>query len=133
MNALQIDGRVAVRYRETDPYGDGEDRTVDQFMTIGDAIRLRDELTEAIRKSTADLVEKSAGAESETKVLDVPSAEPNGPHPEPEARMDELAMIIRRFVHKCRKANIEAQFCDLTMDYLRRKGLQGSPLRGDGP
>jgi hypothetical protein len=43
--------------------------------------------------------------------------------------MDELSMIIRRFVHKCRKAGIEAEWCDITMGYLKRKGLEGSPLR----
>lgn len=48
---------------------------------------------------------------------------------EPPASLDDMAMLIRMLVHQLRKANPDSKLPDRAVDYLRRKGLQGSVLR----
>jgi hypothetical protein len=48
---------------------------------------------------------------------------------EPVASMDDLSMLIRQLVHALRKAAPDNALAERAMDYLKRKGLQGSPLR----
>lgn len=43
--------------------------------------------------------------------------------------VDDLAMLVRRLVHKAGKANGGGALEDQAMDYLKRKGLAGSALR----
>lgn len=43
--------------------------------------------------------------------------------------VDDLAMLVRRLVHKTRKANGGGALEDQAMDYLKRNGLAGSALR----
>jgi|GEM_PF-2310231 len=43
--------------------------------------------------------------------------------------VDDCAAIIRKLVRKLRKAALGNALTDPAMDYLKRKGLQGSPLR----
>jgi len=47
MNALQINGRVAIRYNEKDI--DGKSQTVDYFMTVQEAPKFAGELNSAIK------------------------------------------------------------------------------------
>jgi len=46
-----------------------------------------------------------------------------------ERERDELAMLVRMFVHAHRKAAPGNMLCDKALDYLRRHGLEGSILR----
>jgi hypothetical protein len=48
---------------------------------------------------------------------------------EPVASMDDLSMLIRQLVHALRKASPDNALAERATDYLKRKGLQGSPLR----
>jgi hypothetical protein len=43
--------------------------------------------------------------------------------------VDDLAMVIRRFVHAIRKNDPDNEMAQQAMDYLKRKNLQGSILR----
>ncbi len=49
--------------------------------------------------------------------------------PVDDRRVDELAMIVRRLVHRGRKGLQINTMLDQAEDYLRRHDLQGSPLR----
>lgn len=46
-----------------------------------------------------------------------------------DRRVDDLACIVRQFVHKSRDDNKFSDLRNRAMDYLRRKDLVGSPLR----
>ena len=48
---------------------------------------------------------------------------------EPPGTLDDLAMIVRRLIHRLRKHEPDSPLARTATDYLRRKGLQGSPLR----
>lgn len=48
---------------------------------------------------------------------------------EPPATLDDLAMIVRRLVRRLRRHEPDSALARTAVDYLRRKGLQGSPLR----
>jgi hypothetical protein len=43
--------------------------------------------------------------------------------------VDDLAMLVRRLAHSLRQAAPSNDLPDKALDYLQRKGLQGSPLR----
>ena len=43
----------------------------------------------------------------------------------------ELATLVRRLIHRCRKYNPEDEVADKAHGFLERKGLLGSPLRKD--
>jgi hypothetical protein len=45
--------------------------------------------------------------------------------------VDDLAMLTRELVRALSKASPDSPLIARTMDYLKRKGLQGSPLRAD--
>jgi hypothetical protein len=45
------------------------------------------------------------------------------------ARMDDLAMLVKKLVRHVRKATPDNNMAGMAMDYLRRHGLEGSPLR----
>lgn len=45
------------------------------------------------------------------------------------AQLDEMAMLIRRLVHSLRIAKPDSELPAQALDYLSRKGLQGTPLR----
>lgn len=49
---------------------------------------------------------------------------------EKPATVDDLAMLVRRLVHELKNHSINNELQTKAMDYLRRKGLQSSPLRG---
>lgn len=42
---------------------------------------------------------------------------------------DDLAVLVRQLVRSLRKAAPQHTLPDKALDYLKRKGLQGSPLR----
>ena len=42
---------------------------------------------------------------------------------------DDLAALVRQLVRSLRKAAPDNELADKALDYLKRKGLQGSPLR----
>lgn len=42
---------------------------------------------------------------------------------------DDLAALVRQLVRTLRKAAPDNDLADKALDYLRRKGLQGTPLR----
>lgn len=47
--------------------------------------------------------------------------------------VDDLALLCRQLVRSLAKAAPGNDLATRAMDYLQRKGLQGSPFRGDGP
>lgn len=51
------------------------------------------------------------------------------PEREAPARVDDLTMLIRQLAHALKRANPNSQLPARAADYLRRKGLQGSPFR----
>jgi len=48
---------------------------------------------------------------------------------QPDQRVDDLAALVRRLVHSLSKAAPDNDLPAKAVDYLQRKGLQGSPLR----
>lgn len=46
---------------------------------------------------------------------------------------DDLATLVRQLVRQLRKAAPQHALPDKALDYLKRKGLQGSPLRHNAP
>lgn len=50
-----------------------------------------------------------------------------------DAVVDDLAMLVRRLVRSLEKANPGTDLAPQALDYLKRKGLQGSPLREQQP
>jgi hypothetical protein len=46
-----------------------------------------------------------------------------------EARMDDLAMLVKKLVRHVRKSSPDNNMAAMAMDYLEREGLAGSPLR----
>jgi len=46
---------------------------------------------------------------------------------------DDLAALVRQLVRSLREAAPQHALPDKAMDYLKRKGLQGSPLRHEHP
>lgn len=44
--------------------------------------------------------------------------------------VDDLAALVRQLAHSLKKSSLDNDLADKAVDYLRRKGLQGSPLRG---
>jgi hypothetical protein len=46
-----------------------------------------------------------------------------------ERLVDDLAALVRQLVRALSKANADSPLIERAMDYLKRKGLQGSPLR----
>lgn len=53
---------------------------------------------------------------------------PCGSH---QRTVDELAMLVRKLVHQLRKAAPGNDSADKALDYLKRKGLAGTFLRGN--
>ncbi|MBB5448417.1 hypothetical protein HDG38_007070, partial [Paraburkholderia sp. WSM4177] len=49
------------------------------------------------------------------------------------ATVDDLAMLVRKLVRHVRKARPDNNMADMAMDYLRRHGLEESPLRAAAP
>jgi len=47
------------------------------------------------------------------------------------ACVDDLSALVRQLVHRLRKAAPDSDLPEKAMDYLKRKSLQGSPLRSD--
>ena len=47
------------------------------------------------------------------------------------ASVDELAALVRRLAQSLRKAAPGNELPDQAVDYLKRTGLQGSPIRAD--
>jgi hypothetical protein len=51
---------------------------------------------------------------------------------QPARQVDDLAALVGRLVRALRKAAPDNALADQALDYLRRQGLQGSPLRNAG-
>jgi hypothetical protein len=49
------------------------------------------------------------------------------------AEVDDLAALVRQLVHALKKASPTSPLAARSVDYLQRKGLQGSPLRAAAP
>ena len=47
-----------------------------------------------------------------------------------EREADDLVALVQRLARELRKAAPDHVFPAAALDYLKRKGLQGSPLRG---
>jgi hypothetical protein len=45
----------------------------------------------------------------------------------------DLSMLVRQLVHSLKKAKPDSDLAARAVDYLQRKGLAGSPLRGAAP
>lgn len=48
---------------------------------------------------------------------------------EKELALEDMSMLIRMMVTKFRRGKLDEEYCAKAMDYLTRKGLQGSVLR----
>lgn len=48
-------------------------------------------------------------------------------------KVDDLAALVRRLAHSLDKPNGNTLLARQAVDYLRRHGLEGSPLRDQGP
>lgn len=48
---------------------------------------------------------------------------------EKEIVLEDMSMLIRMMVTKFRRGKLDEEYCAKAMDYLTRKGLQGSVLR----
>lgn len=46
--------------------------------------------------------------------------------------VDDLAALVRQLVQSLKKAQPNSELAERAMGYLRRQGLEGSPLRGEG-
>jgi len=46
-----------------------------------------------------------------------------------QGQVGDLSMLVRQLVQALRKASPDHALPDKAMDYLKRKGLQGSPMR----
>jgi hypothetical protein len=57
------------------------------------------------------------------------SAPTQGADARPVATMDDMRMLIQRLAHSLRKASPDNALSDQAMDYLKRMGLIGTPLR----
>ncbi|WP_152965125.1 hypothetical protein [Comamonas testosteroni] len=53
---------------------------------------------------------------------------PCGSH---QRTVGELAMLVRQLVHSLRKSSPDNEMCTRALDYLKRKGLAGTFLRGN--
>jgi hypothetical protein len=51
----------------------------------------------------------------------------------PDARVEDLAMLVRLLVRALSGANPSNRLIQRALDYLKRKGLEGSPLRAAAP
>ena len=56
-----------------------------------------------------------------------PAVASAGPTSDP--RVDDLAMLVKRLAHSLEKVSPDSDLPGKAIDYLKRKGLQGSPLR----
>lgn len=54
---------------------------------------------------------------------------PCGTH---QRTVGELAMLVRQLVHSLRKAAPDNEISNRALDYLKRKGLSGNPMRAEG-
>ncbi|MBB5546632.1 hypothetical protein [Paraburkholderia fungorum] len=50
-----------------------------------------------------------------------------------DPRVDSLSMLVKQLVHSLRRSAPENALAERALDYLRRQGLIGSPLRMDAP
>jgi len=48
---------------------------------------------------------------------------------EKELALEDMSMLIRMMVTKFRRGKLDEEYCEKALDYLKRKGLQGSILR----
>ena len=48
---------------------------------------------------------------------------------EKELAIQDMSMLIRMMVTKFRRGKLDEEYCSKAMDYLTRKGLQGSIIR----
>ncbi|PKM46876.1 MAG: hypothetical protein CVV05_00225 [Gammaproteobacteria bacterium HGW-Gammaproteobacteria-1] len=46
-------------------------------------------------------------------------------------QMDDLVALVRKLVHSLKRAQPDSDIAKRAQDYLRRQGLEGSPLRGE--
>jgi hypothetical protein len=45
--------------------------------------------------------------------------------------VDDLSALVRQLVHRLKKSSPDNDLPEKALDYLKRKGLQGSPLRSE--
>lgn len=50
-------------------------------------------------------------------------------HAKTKAKTEDLAMLVKKLVQSMRNGALEPQLADKAMGYLKRNGLEGSPLR----
>ena len=48
-----------------------------------------------------------------------------------QRQRDDLAMLVRQLTHALKRHDPDHSLSVRALDYLRRQGLQGNPLRGD--
>lgn len=48
---------------------------------------------------------------------------------EKDLALQDMSMLIRMMVTKHRRGKLDEEYCQKALDYLQRKGLQGSIIR----
>lgn len=52
---------------------------------------------------------------------------------EKDLALQDMSMLIRMMVTKHRRGKLDEEYCQKALDYLQRKGLQGSIIRAMEP
>lgn len=84
---------------------------------------------EVLRAEALKWKNESVGDSQEIYGLTSSLAQRTGEVRELAEVVDDLAALIKRFVHRLRKAAPGNDLPEQALDYLARKGLQGSPMR----
>ncbi|OHC11349.1 MAG: hypothetical protein A2002_04730 [Pseudomonadales bacterium GWC1_66_9] len=79
----------------------------------------------------AALVTASSMILAEIEFMDREAAPGDTAAPEQDGRVEELAALARQLVHALRKAKPAHKLPGKALDYLKRKGLAGNPLRAE--
>lgn len=91
------------------------------------------QLKKATRQSAdarAELAGLRTGYEAQNNVIAELKAE-NEALRSSSSCVEDLSALVRQLVHRLRKASPDNDLPEKALDYLRRKGLQGSPLRNE--
>lgn len=84
---------------------------------------------EALRKAAAKWKSDSLCGSEDVYRLSCDLAQRTGEVRELAGVVDDLCALAKQFVQRLRKAAPDSDLPEKAMDYLKRKGLQGSPLR----
>lgn len=116
-----VNGKVAVRF-----FDERQMRAFGVQQREAGIKQERQEADECCRYQAQQIIDLRQRAEkAEAQLAAISSKE--------GAIVDDLAMLVRRLVHALHKSKPDSTLAKQAVDYLRRKGLQGSPLREHQP